>query len=79
MKRIFDKIGAIEVRPLIAIMSLIGAFAFLFSLLHYPVPKENETLINVISGVLIVSSIGAVLSFYFGASKQSYNNNEGPH
>lgn len=69
MKRLFDKIGKIEVRAAIAFIVLIGSFAFLFRLMVYPVPSQNETLINVIAGAVIVGATGGVLSYYFGQSK----------
>ncbi len=70
MKRFIEKIGKIEVRASIAVIVLLGSFAFLFRLMKYPVPAQNETLINVIAGAVIVGAIGSVLGYYFGMSKQ---------
>ena len=59
----------IEFRAVLAITVVICSFAFLFLMLFVKVPKENEALINVVSGAVLVGGVGAIIGFYFGSSK----------
>lgn len=64
----------IEFRSVLSIMIVIPSFIFLFLMLFIKVPKENEALINVISGAVLVGGVGAIIGFYFGSSKAGNNN-----
>lgn len=71
MKRFFDRLGKLEMRGILALTTIIGSFLFLFRLMAVAVPKENETLVNIIAGALIIGTIGSVMGYYFGNSKQN--------
>lgn len=58
-----------EMADIIALIIIIGSFSYLIMLLFIKVPKENETMINVITGGVILGGIGAVIGYYFGSSK----------
>lgn len=59
----------LEFRSVLSIMIVVPSFVFLFLMLFVKVPKENEALINVISGAVLVGGVGAIIGFYFGSSK----------
>lgn len=59
----------IEFRSVIALIVILCSFAFLFLMLFLKVPKENEALINVVSGAVLVGGVGAIIGYYFGSSK----------
>jgi hypothetical protein len=64
----FFELFAKNVRSLIALLVVIGGFAFLFSLLAFKIPEGNETVLNVSTG-LVLAALGGVISYYFGSSK----------
>jgi len=59
----------IEFRDILALINCIGGFTVLILLFFKTIPKENETMINIALGAVIVSGMGSTLSYYFGASK----------
>lgn len=67
MNRFFE-LFAKNVRSIIAFIVVVMGFAFLFALLKIPIPKENETVLNVATG-LVLAALGGVIAYYFGSSK----------
>lgn len=59
----------IEFRAVLSLIIVTSSFAFLFAMLFVKVPKENEALINVVAGAVLVGGVGAIIGFYFGSSK----------
>lgn len=74
MKNFFINMAKGDVRSWISILVILASFAFLFTMLFVKVPKENEALINVVAGAVLVGGVGSVVSYYFGSSKTSENN-----
>ena len=70
-KIILKSIGKLEFRDVLASITVLGGYVFLFCLLFFKVPKENETMINVAVGAIIVGGISGIVGFYFGASKNN--------
>jgi uncharacterized protein YhhL (DUF1145 family) len=64
----FFELFAKNARSIIAVSVVWLAFAFLFMLLFVPIPKENETVLNVATG-LVLAALGGVIAYYFGSSK----------
>jgi uncharacterized membrane protein len=67
MEKFFDCFGK-SMRSIIAFLVVILSFTFLFSLTRHEVPKGNESIINVASG-LVLAALGVVIGYYFGSSK----------
>lgn len=59
----------VEFRAVLSLIIVTSSFAFLFAMLFVRVPKENEALINVVCGAVLVGGVGAIIGFYFGSSK----------
>ena len=64
----FFELFAKNVRSILAILIVVGGFAFLFSLLHFKIPAGNESVLNVAAG-LVLAVMGAVANYYYGSSK----------
>lgn len=67
MKDFFDAFGK-SMRSIIAITVVLLSFAFLFTLMFVKIPQENESIINVASGI-VLGVLGVVVGYYFGSSK----------
>lgn len=69
MKNFFQKIGNAEIRNIISIISVLGAFAVLYLLIMKPIPAENKDTLNLSVGFILGGLIGGINGYYFGASK----------
>lgn len=69
MKKFFDRIGTTEIRNIIAVISVIGAFIMLYLLIIKPIPAGNKDTVNIAVGVVLGGLIGGVNGYFFGASK----------
>lgn len=67
MTPFWDSLGK-SARTVIGISVVLMSFGFLFALLWVKIPKENETIVNVATG-LVLSALGGVVAYYFGSSK----------
>lgn len=74
MKRFWEKIGVAEIRNIIAIISVVGAFIMLYLLIMKPIPAENKDTLNIAVGVVLGGLIGGVNGYFFGASKNTSSN-----
>lgn len=59
-----------DIRNIIAIISVIGAFIMLYMMIIKPIPAANKDTVNIAVGVVLGGLIGGVNGFYFGASKK---------
>lgn len=73
MKRFWDKIGTTEIRNILAVISVVGAFLMLYLAFVKPIPSENKETVNLAVGFVLGGLIAGVNGYYFGASK---GNNE---
>lgn len=64
----FFDLFARNVRSIIAMIVVVGGFAFLFTLTQVKIPDGNETVLNVASGLVLAAMTG-VIAYYFGSSK----------
>lgn len=73
MKRFWEKISAGDVRSIISVLSIVGAFVVICLLIFKPIPAENKDTLNLTVGVVLGGLIGGVNGYYFGASKKDDN------
>ena len=69
MKSFFQNIAKADIRAIIALLVIFCSYGAFFCLLFIPIPKENESMINVIAGAMVVGGVGAIFGYYFGTSK----------
>lgn len=70
MKRLWLNLSSTDIRNIIAVIYVCMVLVYIYVLVFKPVPLENKDLVNVIGGN-VISGLGIVLGYYFGASKQS--------
>ena len=71
MKRFWDKIGTTEIRNIIAVIAVIGAFILLYLMIIKPIPPANKDTLNLAIGFVFGGLVGGVSGFFFGASKEA--------
>ncbi len=50
---------------------LVASFGFIFAITFIPIPEDNQRIVDMITGGLIVSGISTIIGYYYGASKSS--------
>jgi uncharacterized BrkB/YihY/UPF0761 family membrane protein len=60
--------GKFSYRGVLAVLITVGCFTFLFALLYVPIPRQNESAVNVAQG-FVLSVLAMVAGYYFGSSK----------
>lgn len=68
MKKIWLNLSSTDIRNILAVMFVAGVLLYIYVLVFVPVPERNKDLVNVLGGT-VISSLGIVLGYYFGASK----------
>ena len=63
------KISKSEIRNILAVMTVVGAFVTLYLIIVKPIPAENKDTVNLALGFVLGGLVGGVNGFYFGASK----------
>lgn len=69
MKKFWEKVSTGDIRNILAIISVVGAFIVLYLLIIKPIPAENKETVNLTIGFVLGGLIGGVNGYYFGASK----------
>ena len=69
MGKWFERIGKSDIRNILAVVSVVGAFIVLYMLIVTPIPEANKDTVNLALGFVLGGLIGGVSGFYFGASK----------
>lgn len=64
-----QRITKSDIRNIIAIISVVGAFVMMYLMIIKPIPAENRDTVNIAVGVVLGGLIGGVNGYYFGASK----------
>lgn len=77
MKKLWINLSSTDIRNIIAVIFVAGVLLYIYVLVFKPVPAENKDLVNVLGGT-VISSLGIVLGYYFGASKSSGRKSDGP-
>lgn len=71
MKNFLLNINKTDVRNIIAVMYVLMVLMFIYVLAFKPVPPQNQSLVNVLGGV-VIGGIGPILGYYFGSSKSDH-------
>ena len=74
MKKLFDNITKTDIRNIISVMYVLLVLVFIYVLAFKPVPEQNQSLVNVLGGV-VIGGIGPILGYYFGSSKTDEHKN----
>lgn len=69
MKKLWEKIGTTEIRNILAVISVVGAFILLYVLTIKPIPVTNVATLNIAIGFVFGGLVGSVGGYFFGASK----------
>lgn len=69
MTEFLRKITKSDIRNIIAIISVVGAFVMMYLMIIKPIPAENRDSVNMAVGMVLGGLIGGVNGYYFGASK----------
>lgn len=69
MTEFLKKITKSDIRNILAVISVLGAFVVLYLLIITPIPAANKDTVNLALGFVLGGLVGGVSGFYFGASK----------
>ena len=69
MTEFLKKITKSDIRNILAVISVVGAFIVLYMLIVTPIPAANKDTVNLALGFVLGGLVGGVSGFYFGASK----------
>lgn len=67
----WEKLNKLSVQVIAAMTIIIGSFLFLFLLAWKPVPAENAKLIDILGGIIIGSTLTAVVGWLFTTTKHN--------
>lgn len=59
-----------DIRSILSIISVVGAFVMIYLLIIKPIPVENKDTVNLAMGLVFGGLIGGVSGYYYGASKE---------
>lgn len=68
--KFLEMLTKMDIRNVLAILVILLSFCFLFLLAIHKVPIENKDLVNISTGFVIGASVGAIIGYYFTATKQ---------
>lgn len=72
MKRILDTFSKTSIAHILAIIIVIGCFVMLYLMMAKTIPAENLSTVNIAVG-FIFGTLGAVVGYFYGASKPDNN------
>lgn len=75
MKTIWSKLSSSDIRHIISILYVSMVLGFIYLLALRAVPKENESLVNVIAGA-VVTNVNFIMSYFFGDKKGAVPDNK---
>lgn len=76
MKKFWDKIGTTEIRNILAVIGVLGAFTIMILLIMKPIPEGNKDNVSQSLGFILGGLVGSIGGYFFGASKQDKDKNE---
>lgn len=76
MTEFLRKISKSDIRNILAVIIVVGAFFMLYQMLYKPIPAENKDIVLTSVGFVLGGLVGGVSGFYFGASKTEPSNKE---
>ena len=65
-----SKIGSTEIRNILSVIIVIGAFSVLTLIIFKPIPEVNKDVVNIAIGLVLGGPVGGVIGYYFAASKK---------
>ena len=65
------RISTGDIRNIIAVISVVGAFLVMYLIINKPIRVENKETVNLALGFVLGGLIAGVNGYYFGASKSS--------
>lgn len=74
MRKFWEKIGTTEIRNILAVISIIGAYLIVYLLIIKPIPEGNKDTVNQAIGFVLGSAVSGVIGYFFGASKANVDN-----
>jgi uncharacterized metal-binding protein len=74
----WDKINKVVITNAVAVIVILASFTLLFMLILIPVPRENEKLIDIMSGYVVGTCVTAVMGWLYTTSKTDKNQNQNP-
>lgn len=69
------RLSTSDIRSTITLVFLFGVFGVLFALILRPIPEKNHDLVSNIISFITGSGLGAIVGFYFTASKKEKHEN----
>lgn len=69
MKKFLESISSGEIRSIIAVIGVLGAFVTLILIIIKPIPEGNKDTVNLAVGFILGGLLGGISGYYFGASK----------
>lgn len=69
MTEFFKKITKSDIRNILAVMTVVGAFVLLYIMMIKEIPAANKDIVLTAVGFVLGGLVGGVNGFYFGASK----------
>ena len=69
MTEFLKKVTKSEIRNILAVITVVGAFVLLYMMLIKPIPAENKDVVLTSVGFVLGGLVGGVSGFFFGASK----------
>lgn len=76
MKRFLSIFSTTDVRNIIAVLTIVGCFLFMFILSLRPIPSENKDVIQILGSGFIIGGGMAVYGYLFNASKRNKEQKE---
>jgi ABC-type enterobactin transport system permease subunit len=67
----WDKLNKLSVQVIISTIVVLASYLFLYVLAVKPVPPENAKLIDILGGIIIGSTLTAVMGWLFTTSKHN--------
>jgi hypothetical protein len=65
----WEKLSKQSIRNTLSVITIIGAFIFLFFVAANKIPSESKDVVLTLGGVMFGSGVTAVYGFNFGSSK----------
>ena len=76
MRQFFKAIGTTEIRNILGVIIIVGAFGALYLMIFKPIPVANKDTVNLTIGFVLGGGVGAVTGYFFASSKKDNDPNE---
>jgi uncharacterized membrane protein len=68
MKRFLETFSKTNIAHILAVIIVLGTFTLLYLMMIKEIPKDNLSTVNIAVG-FVFGSLGAVIGYFYGASK----------